>query len=109
MTVDIGVKRIGHGLTLRTDTALMKRVAELKIGVECCVTANLGLFLQLSSSSEPSSDLLLFAHIELGWRPVTFEGKHPIRDMYEAGVVVSTSSDNQLMAGTKTKYERKPK
>lgn len=42
LLASIGVKRLGHGLVLREDPELMSQIAQAKIAVECCVTANFG-------------------------------------------------------------------
>ena len=36
------VRRIGHGLTLQFDEDLMRRVQRSGVGVECCLTSNVG-------------------------------------------------------------------
>eukprot|EP01127_Copromyxa_protea_P005195 TRINITY_DN1508_c0_g1_i2.p1 TRINITY_DN1508_c0_g1~~TRINITY_DN1508_c0_g1_i2.p1 ORF type:complete len:203 (+),score=24.76 TRINITY_DN1508_c0_g1_i2:550-1158(+) len=80
IAADVGVRRLGHALTLRSDPELMERISKLGIGVECCVVAN------------------------LGWRGSSWEGNHPIVEMYNAGIPVSINSDNQLLSGTRARY-----
>lgn len=37
----------------------------------------------------------------VGWKTVSWDGHHPIKDMFRAGTRVSLSSDNMLMGGTR--------
>lgn len=71
-----GASRIGHGIAVGGDPALMQAVIEAGATVECCPTANVG------SGRAPS-----FA-------------AHPIAAMVRAGVRVGVSCDNLLASGS---------
>ncbi len=75
LAVDLGVDRIGHGVTLCQDPKLMNLVADEGITVECCLTSN------------------------VGWKVPSY-AVHPIRNMFEAGVKVCINSDNLLLSGS---------
>ncbi|HAJ05900.1 MAG TPA: adenosine deaminase [Chloroflexi bacterium] len=75
LAVDLGTRRLGHGITLCKDNALMERVASLGITVECCLTSN------------------------VGWKVPSYK-EHPIRKMFDAGIKVCINSDNLLLSGT---------
>lgn len=76
LCVKEGVKRLGHGITLIDDKELTDEVVRKKIGVECCITGNVG-----------------------GLIVKTYES-HPIRQLYLAGVAVTINSDNQMLSGS---------
>lgn len=70
-----GASRIGHGIAIGSDTALMQAVTDAGATVECCPTANVG-----------------------SGRAASFAA-HPIAAMQRAGVRVSVSCDNLLASG----------
>ena len=39
--LDMGARRIGHGVRIANDTELLKRIAKERIGIEMCLTSNL--------------------------------------------------------------------
>ena len=77
LAVNLGVDRIGHGITVVNDTELLKLIASKDITVECCLTSNVG-----------------------SGRVKSYEA-HPIRHMFDAGIKVTVSSDNLLLSGSK--------
>lgn len=79
LAVELGASRIGHAVTLCQDPDLMAKVATNDILVECCLTSN------------------------VGWKVPSYSA-HPIRQMFDAGVLVCINSDNLMLSGS---YERK--
>ncbi|KAA0165633.1 hypothetical protein FNF27_00819 [Cafeteria roenbergensis] len=71
-----GASRIGHGIAVGGDAALVQAVIEAGATVECCPTANVG------SGRAPSFSA------------------HPIAALMRAGVKVSVSCDNLLASGS---------
>jgi len=67
---DLGVERIGHGVRAIEDLALVDRIAEQGIVLECCPGSNIAL------------------GIYPGWR------KHPIAELHRRGVLVTISTDD---------------
>eukprot|EP00656_Telonema_subtile_P040416 TRINITY_DN45488_c0_g1_i2.p1 TRINITY_DN45488_c0_g1~~TRINITY_DN45488_c0_g1_i2.p1 ORF type:complete len:311 (+),score=65.08 TRINITY_DN45488_c0_g1_i2:368-1300(+) len=74
LAVELGCKRIGHGLTLHLDPQLMKRVAEKGVVVECCLTTNSFRIRGYSA--------------------------HPLKQMLVAGCACSLNTDDKFMAQT---------
>jgi aminodeoxyfutalosine deaminase len=72
----LGAERVGHGTTAVQDPALLAHLAEERIALEVCPTSNVatGAVLQLDD--------------------------HPIRQMRDAGVLVTVNSDDPPMFGT---------
>lgn len=73
--------RIGHGIRAADDTSLMKELAEKRITLEVCPTSN------IATGLVPS------------WRA------HPLRRLFEAGVLVTINSDDGALFGTDTARE----
>jgi adenosine deaminase len=71
----LGVTRIGHGIHIVDDTANLERARELGLHFEVC----------------PSSNVHTGAAASLA--------VHPLRQMLNAGLSVSLSTDNRLMSG----------
>lgn len=69
-------KRIGHGITLQFDENLMQKVKERGVGVECCLTSNVG-----------------------GGHKVKSYEEHPIKAMRRCGIKCCLNSDNVLLSG----------
>ncbi len=79
--VDVGACRIGHGLSIVRDVALMARMRELGVAVEVCLTSNCAV--------PHKTGVLAYA-------------SHPVRQMLESGVtVVGFNCDNTMLSGTK--------
>ncbi|WP_435058686.1 adenosine deaminase [Streptomyces sp. bgisy060] len=73
---DLGAERIGHGTSSVQDPALLAHLAEHRIALEVCPTSNIAT------------------------RAVATLDEHPIRQMVEAGVLVTVNSDDPPMFGT---------
>ncbi len=71
----LGATRIGHGIHIVDDQANLRRARELGLHFEVC----------------PSSNLHTGAAASLA--------THPLRQMLDAGLTVSVSTDNRLMSG----------
>jgi adenosine deaminase/aminodeoxyfutalosine deaminase len=74
--INIGAERIGHGLTAIEDPELMTVLAERQIPVEICITSNLR-----TGCCHP-----LIAH--------------PVRNYFDAGLMVTLNSDDPAMFGS---------
>ncbi|MEV8589884.1 adenosine deaminase [Streptomyces sp. NPDC051180] len=73
---DLGAERIGHGTSSVQDPALLAYLAEHRIALEVCPTSNIAT------------------------RAVATLDEHPIRQMVDAGVLVTVNSDDPPMFGT---------
>jgi aminodeoxyfutalosine deaminase len=78
---DLGAARIGHGIAMARDPALMAEVARRGVVVEVCPTSNLRT------------------------RVVGSYEEHPLRRMLDAGVAVTVNSDDPPMFGTTLRDE----
>ena len=79
--LNIGAERIGHGLTAIQDSELIEVLAERQIPVEACVTSNLRTG--------------CLAEIQ----------KHPVRRLFDEGVLVTLNSDDPAMFHTSLNEE----
>ena len=68
--------RIGHGTRLHEDPDLMQFVVDFRVPLEICLTSN----------------------VQTG--AVASYADHPVRQYFDAGVVVTLNTDNRLMSGT---------
>ncbi|NEE40421.1 adenosine deaminase, partial [Streptomyces sp. SID7982] len=68
-------ERIGHGTSSVQDPKLLEHLAEHRIALEVCPTSNIAT------------------------RAVTDIERHPIREMVQAGVLVTVNSDDPPMFG----------
>jgi aminodeoxyfutalosine deaminase len=73
---DLGAERIGHGTSVTQDPTLLAEVVERGVPLEVCPTSN------IATRAVPSLD------------------RHPIREMYAAGAVVTIGSDDPPMFNT---------
>ncbi|WP_225800114.1 adenosine deaminase [Streptomyces sp. NK15101] len=73
---DLGAERIGHGTSSVRDPELLAHLAEHRIALEVCPTSNIAT------------------------RAVATLEEHPIRQMVDAGVLVTVNSDDPPMFGT---------
>ncbi|MFJ3905902.1 adenosine deaminase [Streptomyces sp. NPDC090025] len=73
---ELGAERIGHGTSSVKDPELLKHLAEHRIALEVCPTSNIAT------------------------RAVERLEDHPIKQMVEAGVLVTINSDDPPMFGT---------
>ena len=72
----LGAERIGHGTSSVQDPALIAHLVERQIPLEVCPTSNIAT------------------------RAVETLAEHPIKQMYDAGVLVTVNSDDPPMFGT---------
>jgi aminodeoxyfutalosine deaminase len=72
----LGAERIGHGTSAVQDPSLLAHLAEHRIPLEVCPTSNIAT------------------------RAVPTLAEHPIRQMVDAGVLVTVNSDDPPMFGT---------
>ncbi len=68
--IDMGARRLGHGITVVKDEKLLQLVKEKNIHIECCLTSN-------NQTKEVAS----------------FD-VHPIRKLFDEGISVSINTDN---------------
>lgn len=74
--IELGARRIGHGIAMKSDPDLMKLCADKKIGVELCPTSNLQT------------------------KALTDFSQYPFREFYQAGIPLSVNTDNRTVSGT---------
>jgi aminodeoxyfutalosine deaminase len=77
----LGAERIGHGTSSVQDERLLAHLAEKQVALEVCPTSNVAT------------------------RAVDALENHPIRQMYDAGVLVTVNSDDPPMFGTNLNRE----
>ncbi|MFJ3199881.1 adenosine deaminase [Streptomyces sp. NPDC086989] len=73
---ELGAERIGHGTSATRDPQLLAYLAEHRIALEVCPTSNIAT------------------------RAVTDLDRHPVKEMVEAGVLVTINSDDPPMFGS---------
>ncbi|MFG3700303.1 adenosine deaminase [Micromonospora sp. NPDC047620] len=73
---DLGAERIGHGISAAQDPELLAHLAEHRIGMEVCPTSNVRT------------------------RAVATIDEHPLRQLVDAGLLVTINSDDPPMFGT---------
>ncbi|KPI01668.1 adenosine deaminase [Actinobacteria bacterium OV450] len=73
---ELGAERIGHGTSATRDPELLAYLAEHRIALEVCPTSNIAT------------------------RAVTDLDRHPVKEMVEAGVLVTINSDDPPMFGS---------
>jgi len=76
VALELGAKRIGHGIALRQDKELMKEYAKRGIGVEMCPTSNLQT------------------------KAVESLESYPLKEFLDAGILVSVNTDNRTVSHT---------
>ncbi|WP_274953459.1 adenosine deaminase [Angelakisella massiliensis] len=74
--LEMGARRIGHGIAMEKDPSLQKRCAQLRVGVEMCPVSNL--------------QTKAVARLE----------NYPIRKFLSNGVLVTINTDNRTVSGT---------
>lgn len=79
--IRFGAKRIGHGIRSIEDPYTVKALADNNIYLEICPKSNI--------------DTKAVSSIE----------KHPIRELVDAGVLVTISTDNRTVSNTNLEYE----
>ncbi len=75
-TAELGARRVGHGIALMKDEALLRELARTGLGVEMCPTSNL--------------QTAAIAHFE----------DYPLRRFEQEGLKVSVNTDNRTVSGT---------
>lgn len=78
---ELGAERIGHGLAAARDSEVMRLLAERRIPLEICLSSN------VATGLIPSA------------------GDHPLRQLLDAGIVVTLNSDDPAMFGTSLEQE----
>ena len=76
VALDLGARRLGHGIAMGRDLDLIRKCADRRVGVELC----------------PSSNLQTKA--------VTSFAEYPLRSFLAAGVPISINTDNRIVSGT---------
>lgn len=74
--IELGAKRIGHGIAMGKDEELIKVCANKRIGVELCPTSNLQT------------------------KAVKTMQEYPFRKFFDAGILLSVNTDNRMVSGT---------
>jgi adenosine deaminase len=80
--LELGAKRLGHGLSLAEDRALMNRVREDRVCIELCPVSNF------------QTNQLVPAGSETGGR------EYPLREFLENGNAICLNTDNPLISHT---------
>lgn len=80
--VELGAKRLGHGIALHKSSELMELCKEKRVGIEMCPTSNL--------QTKAISDM----------------EKYPLEDFLERGLLVSIHTDNRTVSGTTMEKEQ---
>jgi aminodeoxyfutalosine deaminase len=78
---ELGAERIGHGLSAMCDSALVEYLKERQIPIEVCVTSN------YATGAAPAGT------------------EHPVRRMFEAGLMLVVNSDDPTMFQTSLNEE----
>lgn len=78
---DLGVERIGHGVTAIQDKELVRRLAKDRVTLEVCISSNLHT------------------------GAVETIGQHPLRRFMDAGVPVTLATDNPTVSATSLSEE----
>ncbi len=81
VAIELGAKRLGHGIAMAKDEELMRFCAQKRIGVELCPTSNLQTKAVLSME------------------------EYPFRKFWDAGVLLSVNTDNRTVSGTSMTQE----
>lgn len=81
VALELGAKRLGHGIAMGRDLDLMRACARLNVGVELCPTSNLQT------------------------KALTDFRDYPIRSFMAAGVPISVNTDNRTVSGTTSTRE----
>lgn len=76
VALELGAKRLGHGIAMGRDLELIRTCARRRIGVELC----------------PSSNLQTKA--------VTSFAEYPLRSFMAGGIPISINTDNRMVSGT---------
>ncbi len=74
--VEVGARRIGHGIAMRGHVKVQKLCAEKQIGIEMCPISNLQT------------------------KAVSCMEEYPMREFLDAGLLVSVNTDNRTVSGS---------
>ena len=77
--IEFGAKRIGHGIRCIEDPALMQEIKDKKIALEICPTSNI--------------------------QTQAFQGKHPLEELYNNGIITTINTDNDTVSNTNIAQE----
>lgn len=77
----LGAERIGHGVRVIDDQALMDQIIRLKIGLECCLTSNV----QTSTVRDYAS--------------------HPLREFLDRGIIACINTDDPGISAVDLQHE----
>lgn len=75
-SIELGARRIGHGIAMLGDRKLQQLCADRRIGVELCPTSNLQT------------------------KAISSFANYPFREFLDAGIQVSVNTDNRTVSGT---------
>ncbi|MDR1832012.1 MAG: adenosine deaminase [Fusobacteriaceae bacterium] len=81
LALDLGAKRLGHGIALRKAPALMEKAKEMRAGIEMCPTSN------LQTKAVASFD------------------DYPMGEFLRRGLLVTVNTDNRTVSGTTSARE----
>lgn len=76
VAIELGAKRLGHGIALKKDETIMKEVRDRRIGIEMCPTSN------LQTKAVDSWD------------------DYPLNNFLKQGLLVSINTDNRTISNT---------
>lgn len=76
IAIELGAKRLGHGIALKKDKNIMKEVRDRRIGIEMCPTSN------LQTKAVDSWD------------------DYPLNEFLKQGLLVSINTDNRTISNT---------
>lgn len=74
--IELGARRIGHGIAMRSNPALQRLCAERRVGVEMCPVSNFHT------------------------KAVTDKAGYPVREFLQNGVLVTINTDNRTVSNT---------
>lgn len=80
--VELGAKRLGHGIALHKSSELMELCKEKRIGIEMCPTSNLQT------------------------KAIVDMKQYPLEDFLKRGLLVSIHTDNRTVSGTTMEKEQ---
>ena len=75
-SIDVGARRIGHGIAMRGEPEIQRKVKEKGIGIEMCPISN------LQTKAVKSTE------------------EYPLREFLNAGLLVTVNTDNRTVSGT---------
>lgn len=79
--IEVGAKRIGHGIAMRGNAEIQKLCLDNRIGIEMCPISN------LQTKAVPST------------------AEYPLREFLDAGLLVTINTDNRMVSNTSVRKE----